>query len=30
MFAQGGDDQSNTRTNRGTTTKVYFDQTEVK
>jgi hypothetical protein len=33
MFAQGGDNKSNARTNRGTTidtTKVYFDQTEVK
>ncbi len=30
MFAQGGDNKSNARTNRGTTTKIYFDQTEVK
>ncbi len=30
MSAQGGGIKSNTRTNRGTTTKVYFDQTEVK
>jgi hypothetical protein len=29
MFSQGGDNKSNARTNRGTTTKVHFDQTEV-
>ncbi len=30
MFAQGGDNKSNARTNCGTTTKVYLDQTELK
>ncbi len=30
MFAQGGGIKSNARTNRGTTTKVNFNQTEVK
>ncbi len=30
MFTQGGGIKSNARTNRGTTTKVNFDQTEVK
>ncbi len=30
MFAQGGDNKSNARTNRGTTKKFYFNQTEVE
>ncbi len=30
MFAQGGGIKCNARTNHGTTTKVKFDQTEVK
>jgi hypothetical protein len=29
MFTQGRGIKSNARTNRGTTTKVYFDQTEI-
>ncbi len=30
MFAPGGGIKSNVRTNHGTTTKVNFNQTEVK